>query len=406
MLLVSRVWEQGLLGVATLLLARMLGVRDFAPVSVLFVLNSVAVTASDFGLGVALLGAPAGTTIRWRALHVVRLANLAIAVAAALVAVALTGSSRLIVVFGGLLWLASAESYVRKSAAIKLGRARRVATAEVVSTGLFFLAVGIGLLEPDVAVGATGAGLLGKQLVEVALLREWRAAFGADGDRPELRALWGSQVLAYVIANVDYLVVGIVLSPAAFSVYVLSFRVANVLPAQVASVVGRVSLVEFAASTDATVRQDSYDRYVRRLFGAGVLGGLLTVFAAPLLPLALGESWDPARWIVVLLAFGVPWRLTLGLAGAMAVAAGARGRLLAWECVRLATSVLAFYVAARAGLAELAAGVTIVSVIAVLALHEAAGAASGVRPWRRLLPAALVTVVLAVIGARLGAQPF
>src|SRR5690606_1743537 len=54
-LTLGRVMEQGLLGLAMLLLAARLGVRDFAPVSVLFVVNSLSATLADHGVAYSVL---------------------------------------------------------------------------------------------------------------------------------------------------------------------------------------------------------------------------------------------------------------------------------------------------------------------------------------------------------------
>ena len=77
-LLASRVIEQCVLGGASLLLAARLGLDGFAPVSALLVVNSAAVTLSDYGIGLAALRCPPGETVALRSLQRMRLVNLAI----------------------------------------------------------------------------------------------------------------------------------------------------------------------------------------------------------------------------------------------------------------------------------------------------------------------------------------
>src|SRR5262245_36353729 len=115
-LVLGRLVEQMVLGAAALVLAAALGPDDFAPVSVLFVVSSVAVTLSHYGIGIAALRCAPGSHVSIGAFTKMRLANASIAVIGAVVGVALGGTLGTIVAASGVVWWASSEAFVRKGA--------------------------------------------------------------------------------------------------------------------------------------------------------------------------------------------------------------------------------------------------------------------------------------------------
>ena len=232
-LLVARVVEQGVIGLASLVLAARLGVDAFAPVSALFVINSLAVLLSDFGLGMRVLST-APQTVAVGTFRLVRLVNLCVAVVAAVAGLWLHDTLGLVVALSGAIWLMSAEAYVRKAALVRLGRVRRVAVSEGIGSTVFALVVVVAVVRPSVAVAWVGTVFILKHVVEALASRGTAGAFCADGE-PIHRALhvWVTQLLAYGCANADFLIVGIVISSAAFSVYSLAFRIAAVVTSQV-----------------------------------------------------------------------------------------------------------------------------------------------------------------------------
>jgi PST family polysaccharide transporter len=397
-LLASRVIEQGVLGLGALGLARALGVERFAPVSILFVLYSLAVTGADYGLGIAVLRHGAGPLIASSVRRAVRLGNATVALVAVTAGALLGGDTGLVVAGGGVLWAAGGESVTAKAVALKQGRTRRAATAEaatsvVMAAGLVLACAGAG--PPAVVVLA---GMAGKLVVEAIVLRPAEPAFAAEGARAGLPHVWGTVIAAYGISNLDYVVVGLAFSPTVFSIYLLAFRLANALPAQVGLVAVRVSLVDLAGD-DPVARQEAYDRYVRRLALAGAAGSVVTIAAAPLIPLVIGHEWTPSVGVVVVLALAVPWRLVLSISGSLALAAGATPRLLRWDLVRLAVVLAALALAAVNGFAWFVATVALAEVLAVLAYHSLAGRATGVRPPRLMVPAAVLAGGLIVLAS-------
>ncbi len=404
MLLVSRVWEQAVIGLSTLVLARQLGVLRFAPVSTLFVINSFAVTVSDFGLGLAVLRLPPRATIRLAVLRRARLANSAIAATGLATGYAVGGSAGRIIAASGLIWATSAEAYVRKAGAIRDNHAGQAALAEVVGTTILLTAAVVGAIRPSSAVAVVAAGFVLKHTAEAALVRHWRGAFATDEGaslRSDVGLLWGAQLLSFLAANVDYVTVGVLLSRPSFSVYVIGFRLANAVPAQISYVTGRISLVDFGRARDQAERQATYDRYVARLFGVGVAGAAVTLAVAPLLPVVLGSSWRPVSGVIAVLALGVPWRMVLSVASAMVLAGGQTKRSLRWEGTRLVLSTAVFAAAAAGGFPIFVVTVTLTWTAAALAYHTRGGIAVGVRPWPLLVPTAAVTAAIAIAGGTL-----
>jgi O-antigen/teichoic acid export membrane protein len=196
-----------------------------------------------------------------------------------------------------------------------------------------------------------------------------------------------------VIANIDFLVVGLVFSDRALAVYVLAFRVSNAIPSQVAFVASRVATVDLASqSTDE--RNNRYRHFCSRLFAAGLAGAALTVVAAPILEGLLGPKWHGLAWCLTLLVVAAPWRVILGLAGTLAIISAASQRLLRWELVRLCVFTVVVLAAASAGFPWLVLANVALTVGSVLVLHRLAGGIAGVAPWNVLPGAAVATSAL------------
>jgi O-antigen/teichoic acid export membrane protein len=386
-LLLSRSAEQGVLGLGSVLLARVLGVHDFAPLSVLLVLNSMALTLSDYGLGADALRLEVGRLASRHELRLVRLRNLSVAVVTVTVGALVGGDGGTILALGGLLWGASAESFVRRAAALRAGAVASVVCSEL--AGAILLAVGVvcATIAEERALFIFGLALVAKQLVEVIVVRGWRQQFGDVEPLRDTRVLWWAQVVAYAIANVDYLILGLFQPAEVFSVYVLAFRLANALPSQLSFVAGRVLSVDLA-SEDHGARQEVYRSYTRSLFVLGAGGAIITALLAQLLPDILGDDWKAITWVLTALACAVPWRMVLGVAGTLAVVAQRSHSLLRLELAHLAVLVIAYGITAAIGLGAFVVTVGASVVIVNIAYHHTAGQMAGVRPWSRLLPLA------------------
>lgn len=383
LLIGSRLAEQVVLGAVAVLLAWRLGPSSFAPVSALLILNSAAVTLSDYGLGLAVLRRASGTEIARRSLERMRVVNACVAVAAVVAGSALRGDVGLVVAAGGVVWAASAEAFVRKAGAISLGNAHAAARAE--TAGALLLAIPVfAFASGGAALGVVAASLVAKHLSEVVLLPHSLHVFTRTGRSPGAGALFVTQALAFGIANVDYLLVGLLLGAEWFSVYTLGFRIAVVAPSIVAYTANRTALADLGAASDEGTREVTYRSYVRLLFGLGVAAGLAAAVAGVVCAVLFGDEWVGIAPTVVLLGVATPWRMILGQAGTLVLATDGAWRLARWEIARLVATVVVLALAAMAGYWMFVAAGSALTILSAAMLHDLAVRHAASRPWRPL----------------------
>lgn len=395
-LLVARVVEQAALGIGSLLLARRLGLDGYAPLAAVTIVNSFAVSLSDYGLGLAVMSSP----LRATGAHLmtrVRMGNGLLILAVAVAAAFIEGDVRIVIVGGAVLWAVAAEGYVRKAALIRQGRTRQVARAEILGSLVFAASVALALAWPSHALILTTAGLVAKHVVESLLSWGWRQAFSPTGGTVPMISVWATQALAYASANVDFLIVGVVISSEAFSVYSLGFRLAAVVTAQVSYAVQRVMLVDFAEATDRGQRQRVLDRRFRQLFGVGIGGAVVIALGAPLAPLVLGGSWKPIVGVVLVLAVGVPWRMVLSVSGTMAMGSGLVRSLVVWESGRAIVTTVVLLGAAYGGFPWFVGASSAVAILTSCAVYVLVVRSTDLRPWRGLLPLSTFVAAAAVV---------
>lgn len=397
-LTMARVVDQAALGLASLLLARVLGPDAFAPVAVLFIVNSLAVQISDFGVGFAVYRSRPGTRIAHRSLHRLRLVNLTIAVVAVVVGAVLHDADGALVAAGGVVWALSSEAYVRKAAALRQRATNEVVRAEI-SSAVLFLAVAVVLAAFDVDPVWAAVPFVLKHLVEVVTVRSWPDAFGTDGTPARSGPEWLGQVMTYLVANVDYVLIGWLLGPELLSLYVIAFRFASSVPAFLANPITQTAFLDFADAPPER-RQPTYDRLVHRVGSVGVVGALVLVVAAPLLPLVLGSEWSQTAPLLALLAVAVPWRLLLGTTIALAITAGGARLVVVWESARLVGMAVLVVLAAPSGLSTTAAVVSLGTVVFLAVEHALACRLARIAPPRWMFVAsAAVAVALAIVAA-------
>lgn len=398
-LLVSRVYEQSILGFASLALAWRLGVTGFAPVSALLIFNSFAVVASDFGLGTDLMHRPVGVLARsafWR----VRILDLAVLVSLVLAGAAVASPWRELSIGAGFVWIASSEAFVRKSALIRLDRTGRAARGEMAGSTVLIVGIGLALVFPTYAITLVAAGLASKHAVEALVDQGWADAFALQGPPKWGSAVWLSGLLNFAIANVDFLIVVVVVSGDAFSIYSLGFRVAAVFVAQVSYVVSRVALVDFGEAHRAGNLDDVYRHRRKQMFVGGVVAGIATAALSPLLPVVLGPQWRAVEGVVVVLSIAVPWRMCGGLGLMSAIAVGEARRLAGWEASRLAIAAVALTIGGFLGFKYFTVAAAMVAIFTTIGYDRAALGFSGSRRSSWILftaPVALILISLAVV---------
>ncbi|WP_208027896.1 oligosaccharide flippase family protein [Rhabdothermincola sediminis] len=380
----SRIIDQAALGLASLLLARVLGPDGFALVAVLFIVNSLAVQVSDFGVGFAVYRLAPSRRIARRSLERLRLVDGVLALVAVAGGLGLRSSTGAVIASAGLIWLLSAEAYVRKAAALKLGAVREVVTAEIGGAGLFFAAC-VAVTITAGAPGWVGVGFVGKHVVECLLVRTWPAMFTAGGERARSRDEWLGQVMTYLVANVDYLLIGWLMGAEVLSVYVIAFRFASAVPAFLATPITQSAFIDFASASPAQ-RQARYDALLRRIWILGGSGTVLLLVMAPVLPRVLGAAWEETAPVLAILSIAVPWRLLLGTTVAQAITAGRARVVVGWETARLVGTAILVVAGARFGLRTTAACVSLGTVVILTGEHAMSCRLRGVS-MPRWLPA-------------------
>lgn len=396
----ARLVDQGVLGVGSLLLARELGPEAFAPVAVLFIVNSLAVQVSDLGLAFAVLRSGPGQHLAHGSLRRLRrvggaAVGLSACVAGALVLLGLPTTAA-VVASSGLIWALSAEGRVRKAAALTLAAPRQVARSEI-GGAVAFGAVVAAVLVGGGGVLAVGGAMVVKHLVEVLAVRSWSDRFAPDGEPARSGSEWLGQVMTYLVANADYLVLGLLLSPADLSRYAIAFRVASALPALVANPITQTAFLDLAA-VGPGARQPVHDSIRRRVVRLGGVGGLAVLAASPVLPALLGEEWAGVGALVAVLALAVPFRLLLGMSVAQAITVGRARSVVGWETVRLVVVAASTAVGAvLGGVLWATVGVTVATIGSIAVTYVLSAVAASVRPWSLLAPAAAMAAGAAVV---------
>ncbi len=345
-LVLGRVLDQGSLGMATLLLARWLPLPEFALVSVLLIVNSVAVTLADLGVGYAVLATKGDSSLDVGRLHRVRGFNAGLVVCGLAGGVALGGTSGGLLAASTLVWAAAGESYVRGAGALRVGNVRGLVKGQAL--GAAALLVTLAMVQPGRGLGVLAFGLVAKQLSEAAFARGWNSAFSVGGDRVFASSIFVSQAAALILANVDFIVAAAVLGRDSYAIYLVAFRFVQIPVTLLANVLSRTAIVNLT-NLEVDQRQALMDRNFARLFAGGAIAGVGLTLAGPALASVLGPSYDSLPKVIALLAVSIPWRMVAGQAGALFIVQGRAGSLAAAFVPRLLVAVGAMAVGASLG---------------------------------------------------------
>ena len=393
MLVIARGIDQAALGLGSLLLARHLGPTDFAPVAVLFIVNSLALQVADFGLVLAVLKVPPGTTTALSSLWRLRGANSLVLLVAVAAGVVVGGDAGVFVAAGGVLWVLNAEVAVRKAACLKQERVTTAAMSEIAGAVVFGLGI-VAVIAGDAGVAQVAGVFVAKQLVEIVLLRGWAGAFASDGVRANAGPEWLSQVFTYLIANVDYVLIALLRSPEDLSVYVVAFRVASVAPALLARPITHAAYIDLPAAAPES-RQGVYDGLMRKAGRSGLVGVVVVLVLALLIPLFLGSDWVETGQIMAILAVAVPWRMVLGVTVAVAITSGHAWKVVRWESMRMIAMAVAVVVGASIGLVATATAVAVATIGTIAVEHDWATRIAWLSPRRSVRRGAVGGVVVA-----------
>ncbi|MGH9086033.1 MAG: oligosaccharide flippase family protein [Acidimicrobiales bacterium] len=401
----ARVLEQAALAATLIVLARRLSVASFGEASLAVAFQAVAITASDFGVGLALLRLPGRAPVDQRSRRRAQRINRWVLAGTALVtalAAPVIGRPAVVVVVAGAMWWSSALAYIAKAATLRARHPGRVASAEITSS-IVFLALAVAVVGDDLPFVTLGGAYVVRNLVEAGALRSWStAAFSPSGALLHSRWVWVTQVTSYVTANIDYLVVGLALGPVDLGIYSLAYRAANLLPSQVSFVVGRVAILTLADQAGAD-RWTAARSLVVRLFVLGSAASLLALVVAPVVPDLLGEQWEPSVDVILVLLVGVPWRLVLPVAGLLALVEDKARALVRWEVARLALTAVALAVGSLGGVTGVAIAATVVTIVATFVYDAAIGPRPSIARSGIVGPAAIAScVALGTVAALAG----
>lgn len=282
----------------------------------------------------------------------------------------------------------------------------------------------------SIALAVAGAGawalvagyLLANAVTTVLLLTwsPWRMRLGYSGrDARAVLAfglpLAGASLLNFAVLNVDYVVVGALLGPAALGFYVLAFNLASYPGSVVTTAVRRVSTAAFA-------RLDEHRSGVADGFVTSTRLVLLVTFPAcaglaglalPLVATVYGDTWQPAADALQLLVVLGAARVLLDLAYDYLVAVEAPRATAVLQALWLVVLVPTLVIGATvAGFPGAAAAHAVVAVVVMLpALVVAVGrhgvpvgplVRAGVRP----LVAALLVLGVTTAAVRLLDDPW
>jgi len=416
---------KGIVLVTTVLLARVLAPEQFGLVSLALVLIAYAEAVADVGVAQALVYLP-------RATGTTRAAVLcSLGVGALLVLLGLAAAPAIADFFGrddvtplvrllALSLLTSAggavpEALLRR--ALLFHRLTVAAVVRAVATGAVSIVLALAGYGAWALAWGTLAGSAAYALAAWLLLPErpdvrvWRAT------RPDLRTVLaygvpvaGGALLAKLLFDVDYLVVGHLEGAEALGFYTLAFRIPELLIINVFFVISSVTFPLYSrARSDGNTLRRGYLFSVRIQSLYGVCAGVgIAATAHLLVPLVFGDAWRPAVGPLVALAIYAAFR-SLG-AGANEVykAMGRPGLSVTVSLVRLAILVPALVLATRWGVSGVAWAQAATSLLFVLLTQGVACRVLHL-PGRALLadvsPALLCGAAVAVVASSLARLP-
>jgi len=412
--------------VTTIVLARLLSPHDYGLVALALVLMAYAETIADAGVAQAVVYLPGTAVIARSALLISTGLGLVLASVAFLAApwiaglFGLPGVAPLVQVLG-LSVLATSlgavpEALLRRDLQFKKLTAAPVIRAATMGTVTLVLAfqgyeawsLAVGTAAGSVAYAATCWFLIGAK----GPWQVWRVT--KDALRATINygaPVAGSNLLARLIFDVDYLIIGLLLGAQALGYYTLAFRLPEALILNIFFVLSTVLFPLYSQVRGEPERlRDGYLKSVQIQTLYGVTSGVgLAILAPVVVPLLFGQPWVDAVVPLIFLALYAAVR-SLG-AGANDVykALGRPGLSIGISVVRLVILVPALLLATRWGIVGVAFAQLVVALVFACGMQAVAARVMKIRP-RRLVRAALPGLVCgaAVAAAGLGtlALPF
>lgn len=404
--------------ITTVVLARLLSPHEYGLVALALVLMGYAETIADAGVAQALVYLPRTGVIARSALMISAilgsLLGLTAFLAAPLIAelfelhdvvplVRILGVSVLATSLG-----AVPEALLRRDLNFKKLTAAPVLKAVTMGTVTLSLAftghgawsLAVGTAAGSVAYAATCWFLVGRQ----APWQIWRISKSALLANVKYGApVAGSSLLARLIFDIDYLIIGIILGAQALGYYTLAFRLPEVVILNVFFVLSTVLFPLYARVRGEPERlRAGYLTSVRIQSLYGVTAGVgLSVVAPVLVPLVFGDKWDEAVLPLIFLALYAAAR-SLG-AGANDVykALGRPGLSIVVSLVRLLILLPVLLYSTRWGIVGVAVAQLVVAVVFAVGMQVVAAKVIQLRPralLRAIAPGLVCGAAVALTG--------
>jgi PST family polysaccharide transporter len=412
--------------ITTVVLARLLAPEEFGLVALSLVLIVYAEAVADAGVAQALVYLPRSRTASRAAL----LCSLVAGVV--LTAVVVAGAPLIADFFGRpdmtpLVRLLAVSLLATSFAAVPEALLRRDLRFPRVSAATVLRTLVMGSCSVALAFAGHGAwalawGTVAGSVAYAAIL--WVLA----GSRPDL-ALWrtsradlrevlgfgvpaaGSSLLARLIFDIDYLIVGRIAGAVAVGYYTLAFRIPELLIVNVFFVLSGVTFPLYSRMRDDAGRLGRSYLFSVRLFSLyGVCAGVGLAVAAPfVVPVVFGETWSDAVVPLVALALYASCRAVGVGANDVFKALGRPGLSVRLSLVRLVVLAPALVAAAHWwGMVGVAWAQLATSLLFTLLLQGVAIRVLGLT-WRELgaavAPAVLAGAAVAVAGLALAQLP-
>jgi lipopolysaccharide exporter len=240
----------------------------------------------------------------------------------------------------------------------------------------------------------------------------WRVA--KDALRANLKfgvPVAGSNLLARLIFDVDYLIIGVMLGAQALGYYTLAFRLPEALIINVFFVLSTVLFPLYTQVQNQPDRlREGYLKGVRVQSLYGMTAGVgLAVLAPILVPLVFGGQWGESIIPLVFLALYAAAR-SLG-AGANDVykAIGRPGISITFSLIRLAVLVPVLLVASQWGIIAVACAQMATALLFAVGMQTVAAKVLRIGPkamLRAVFPAVACSLAVAMAGSAIFLQPY
>lgn len=417
---------KGIVLITTIVLARLLSPEQYGLVAAALVLMAYIETVADAGVAQALVYLPASPVTARSALLVSVVLGALLAASAILAApwigelFQLPEVAPLVKVLAISLFAtalgAVPEALLRRDLQFKklaIAPVLRAFTTGTVSLILAFAGYGAFSLAAGTASGSVAYAIACWFLVRrSAPWQIWRVA--KDGIRSTIKfgvPVAGSNLLARLIFDVDYLIIAAVLGAQALGYYTLAFRLPEALIINVFFILSTVLFPLYTQVQDQPGRlRDGYLRGVRIQALYGMTSGVgLAVLAPLVVPMVFGFKWSDSVVPLVFLSLYAAAR-SLG-AGANDVykAIGRPGISIAFSSIRLAVLVPVLLLAAQGGIVAVAVAQMATAVLFAFGMQAVAAKVLGIAPkalLHAIAPALACSAVVAITGLGVFLLPY